>query len=140
MFSHGEITKDLSRGKKFFEDIISYTVGPFTLDEIIANRTNTVNIVDVREYKDYINGHIPYSVHIPYKDEECNLDILDKDKVTVVYTYSDSCPRAYKSALKLIEKHYPAVILRGGFKEWKKFDFDIIKNDSSDYNESSPNE
>ncbi len=138
MFSHGEITKDLSRGKKFFEDIISFTVGPFSLDEIISNRTNTVNIADVREYKDYINGHIPYAQHIPYKEEE-NFDILDKDKVTVVYTYSDSCPRAYNTALKLIEKHYPAVILRGGFKEWKKFDFDIIKNDSDDYNESAPN-
>ncbi|MCD7740565.1 MAG: hypothetical protein LUH11_04370 [Candidatus Gastranaerophilales bacterium] len=137
MFSHGEITKDLSRGKKFFEDIVSYTVGPFTLDEIISNRTNSINIVDVREYNDYINGHIPYAEHLPYNENE-NFDILDKNKVTVVYTYSDSCPRAYNSALKLIEKHYPAVILRGGFKEWKKFDFDIIKNDSQDYNESSP--
>ncbi len=140
MFSHGDITKDLARGKKFFEDIISYTVGPFTLDEIIANRINTINIADVREYNDYLEGHIPYAVHIPYKEAKNNTDILDKDKVTVIYTYSDSCPRAYNTALELIEKHYPAVVLRGGFKEWKKFEFDIVKSNSSDYEDSDENQ
>ncbi len=139
MFSHGEITKDLSRGKKFFEDILSFTVGPFTLDEIIENRINTINIVDVREYNDYIEGHIPYAVHIPYKEAKEHIEMLDKSKVTVIYTYSDSCPRAYKTALELIEKHYPSVILRGGFKEWKKFEFDITKSDSEDYKESDEN-
>ncbi len=140
MFFHEDITKDLSRGKKFFEDIISFTVGPFTLDEIIANRVNTITIVDVREYNDYIEGHIPYAIHIPYKEAKDHTDMLDKDKVTVIYTYSDSCPRAYKTALEIIEKHYPAIILRGGFKEWKKFDFDIIKSNTTDYEESDKNE
>ncbi len=140
MFSHGEITKDLSRAKKFFENIISFTVGPFTLDDIIENRINSINIVDVREYNDYLNGHIPYAVHIPYKEVKEHLDMLDKDKVTVIYTYSDSCPRAYKSALELIEKHYPSIILRGGFKEWKKFELDIVKTDTTDYNEADKND
>lgn len=140
MFSHGEITKDLSRAKKFFEDIISFTVGPFTLDDIIENRINSINIVDVREYNDYINGHIPYAVHIPYKEIKEHIDMLDKDKVSIIYTYSDSCPRAYKSALELIEKHYPSVILRGGYREWKKFDLDIVKTDTTDYNEADKNE
>ena len=131
MFLHDdEITKDLSRAKKYFEDIISFTVGPYTLDEIIAHRIDTINILDVREYDNYIDGHIPYAVHIPYKEIKEHIEMLDKNKVTIVYTYSDSCPRAYNSALALIEKHHPAVVLRGGFKAWKKFDFDIIKNDS----------
>lgn len=140
MFSHDEITKDLSRAKKFFEDIISFTIGPFTLDDIIENRINSINLVDVREYNDYINGHIPYAVHIPYKEVKEHIDMLDKDKVTIIYTYSDSCPRAYKSALELIEKHYPSVILRGGFKEWKKFDLDIVNTDTTDYKEADKNE
>lgn len=131
MFSHdNEITKDLSRAKKFFEDIISFTVGPYTLDEIIAHRVGTINIADVREYNDYLDGHIPYAVHLPYKELKEHTNLLDKEKVTVVYTYTDTCPRAYNTALELIKNHYPAVILRGGFKEWKKFDFDVVKNDS----------
>ena len=140
MFSHIDITKDLSRSKKFFEDIISFTVGPFSLDEIIAHRIDSINIADVREYDDYIEGHIPFAVHIPYKQAKEHIDMLDKQKVTVVYTYSDSCPRAYNKALKLIEKQYPAVVLRGGFKEWKNFDFDIIKTDAPDYEDSDETE
>lgn len=140
MFLHGEITKDLSRAKKFFEDIISYTIGPFTLDDIIINKTNSINIVDVREYDDYIKGHIPYAVHIPYKEIQNHMEMLEKDKITVIYTYSDSCPRAYNTALALVEKHYPAITLRGGFKEWKKFDLDIIKTDSPHYEDSDEKE
>ena len=136
MFSHGDITKDLSRAKKYFEDIVSFTIGPFSLDEMIAHRINTMNIIDVREYNDYLDGHISYAVHIPYKEAQDHVDMLEKDKVNVIYTYSDSCPRAYNTALVLIEKHYPCVVLRGGFKEWKKFDFDIIKTNSDDYDES----
>ena len=131
MFSENKITKDLSRAKKYFEDIISFTVGPYSLDEMIKHRIKTLNIVDVRDYDDYSNGHIPYSIHIPVKEIEKNTEMINKDNVTIVYTYSDSCPRAYKTALKLIEEHCPAVVLRGGFKEWKKFDFDIIKSDST---------
>lgn len=136
MFFHEDITKDLSRAKKFFEDIVSYTIGPFSLDDIVSNRINTINIVDVRDYKDYIEGHIPYAVHIPYQEAEKHIDMLDKDKITIIYTYTNSCPRAYKTALKLLDKHYPVMVLRGGFKKWKKFDFEIIKNDSDDYKEA----
>lgn len=136
MFLHQEITNDLPRAKKFFENIISFTIGPFSLDEVISHRIDSINLVDVREYEDYIEGHIPYAIHIPYKEIEEHVEMLNKDVVTIVYSYSDSCPRAYKSALKLIEKHRSAVILRGGFKEWKKFDLDIIKNDTTDYKEA----
>lgn len=132
MFEHEKITKDLSRAKKFFENIVSFTVGPHSLDEIIAHRINTVNILDVREYDDYSDGHIPYAIHLPYKNIEENLEILDKDKATIIYTYSDSCPRAYNTALELLKHNYPVVVLRGGFRMWKKFDFDIIKTDSNE--------
>lgn len=139
MFFHSDITQDLSRAKKYFEDIVSFTIGPYSLDEMIAHRIDTLNIIDVREYEDYIEGHIPYAIHMPYKDIKDNVEMLNKDKVNIIYTYSDSCPRAYNAALALIEKHYPCVVLRGGFKEWKKFDFDIIKTDSDDYKEADEN-
>jgi rhodanese-related sulfurtransferase len=137
MFLHGEITKDLTRAKKFFEDILAFTIGSYSLDNIVSHKIDTVNIVDVRDYNDYISGHIPYAMHIPYDEAREHIDMLDKNKVTIVYTYTDSCPRAYHVALNLIEKHYPTVVLRGGFKAWKKFDFDIIKSDTTDYKESN---
>ena len=136
MFFHDDLSKDLNRAKRFFEDILAYTIGPYSLDEIITHKINSINIVDVREYEDYIDGHIPFAVHIPFKHVGEDLKMLNKEKITVVYTYTDSCPRAYKTALKLVENHYPAIVLRGGFKQWKKFDFDIIKNDTTDFQDT----
>lgn len=130
MLFNREITKDLPRAKKFFEDILSYTMGAYCLDKIIKEETNSINIVDVREYDDYIESHIPYAVHIPFKDAQNHIDMLEKDKITLVYTYNDNCPRAYKVALDLIEKHYPVEVLRGGFAKWQKLNFDTIKLDS----------
>ncbi|MBQ9244689.1 rhodanese-like domain-containing protein [bacterium] len=135
MFAHCDITKDLSRAKKFFENIVSYTVGPYTLSDILEQKQDSINIIDVREYNDYLDGHLPYAMHIQYKEIKEHLGILDKNKVTVVYTYNDSCPRAYNTALELVEHHYPSVILRGGYKMWKKSDLDTTKSNSQDYPE-----
>ena len=129
MFSHEKITKDISRAKKFFEDLVSYTVGPYTLEKVIKTELDKINIVDVRDYESYSDGHIPYAIHIPYEAVEEHLDLLHKEKITIIYTYNDTCPRAYKTALKILDKNYPAVTLRGGFKKWKKFDFEVIKTD-----------
>lgn len=139
MFSNHITTEDLSRAKKYFEDIISFTVGPFTLDEIIAYKIDTINIVDVRDYDDYIEGHIPFAIHIPHKEAKEHSKMLEKDRVTIVYSYSDSCPRAYNAALSFVDKHYPTAVLRGGFREWQKFDFDVIKNNTTDYKEADEN-
>ena len=49
MFFHDDLTKDLNRAKRFFEDILAYTIGPFSLEDIIENNINTINILDVRE-------------------------------------------------------------------------------------------
>ena len=38
MFHHKNITEDLSREKKLFEDIVSFTIGPFSLDEAISKK------------------------------------------------------------------------------------------------------
>ena len=128
MFTHREITNDFSRAKNFFENIISFTIGPFTLEDMIKHRLDSINIIDVRDYEHYIDGHIPYAVHIPFDNIQEHIKMFDKSKVNIIYTYNDSCERAYNSALFLIENHYPSVTLRGGYKDWKKFDLDIIKN------------
>ena len=74
-------------------------------------------------------------IGVSLKEMEEHLKMLNKDNTSIIYSYSDSCPRAYKAALQLLDEHYPSVVLRGGFKEWKKFDFEIIKNSTNDYEE-----
>lgn len=132
MLTNEKITKDISRAKKFFENIISFTVGPFTLEDMIKYRLESINILDVRDYEDYIEGHLPYAIHFPSKETEAHIDMLDKSKINVLYTYSDTCAKAYNTAVLLLENNYPCVVLRGGFKEWKKQELDIIKTSSDD--------
>ena len=110
MFTNEKITKDLSRAKKFFENIIAYTVGPYTLEDMIKNNLDSINIVDVREYEHYIEGHIPYAMHIPMLDIEKHCKMLDKSKVTIIYTHNDSCAKAYKAALILAGSVLEAVL------------------------------
>ena len=128
MIENEEIINDLYRAKKFFENIISYTIGPYTLEDMIKYRLNSINIIDVRDYNDYLEGHLPYAINFPISDIKANIDMLDKSKVNILYSYSDTCKKAYKTAINLLENNFPVVILRGGYKAWEKAGFDIIKN------------
>ena len=130
MFFHNDISKDHARAKKFFENILAFTIGTYSLKNLIKDKISDIIIIDVREYEDYIHGHIPFAIHIPYEHIEEHIDMLEKDKMIIIYTYNDSCPRAYKSAWILTDKHFHAVTLRGGFCQWKKFDFDVVKTEA----------
>jgi len=106
---HEEIWKaaqDAGKAKDFFKAKLAHTIGPDRLKHLIDKQLDEFNLIDVRKYEDYIKGHIPYAVHIPYDQMEDQLVKLSKDKVNILY---------------------------GGFKGWKKRDFDIVENDESDY-------
>lgn len=129
MFFHNDIAKDYTRAKKFFENILAFTIGTYSLRNLIKDKISDITIIDVREYDDYTKGHIPFAIHIPYEHVLEHINMLEKDKMIIVYTYNDSCPRAYKTALQLVDQHYHTVTLRGGFCKWNKHDFDVVKTD-----------
>lgn len=127
-----KIINDFKRAKHYFENILTYLVSPYELRGMIKKNVDAFNLIDVRDYEDYIDGHIEYAEHIPYHKIEENLDMLDKTKTTIVYCYNSSCQRAAKTALKLVENEYPAAILDGGIEIWELFEFDVVRNSSLD--------
>lgn len=130
---HNDILKDFSRAKKFFENLSAYSISPYLLNrKIEKNDIESFNLVDVRDYEDYINGHIEYAQHIPIDKIEEHLDMLDKSKPTITYCYSQACHRALKACLCLVEHDYPTAFLDGGYKVWKRLGFDVVKNSSND--------
>ncbi len=131
MFKHLPITKDIHRAKKFFEDLLAYTTTPYSLNELLEKDIEEFNLVDVRAYDDYIDGHIPFAVHIPSDDIKGNIHILDKSKPTIIYCYEQHCHLAKNSALVLLDYGYPTIELEGGFAAWKKHGYDIVKTDSN---------
>lgn len=127
------ITKDAHRAKEYFENELAYTLGPWQLSHLIEKHLDDFNLIDVREYDDYIKGHIPYATHIPCDQAKEQLLQVSKDKVNIVYSYSCSCHKSKKFAYLLADKGYPVMELTGGFKAWKKHDFEIIEDDVSNY-------
>ena len=133
---HEEIWKaaqDAGKAKDFFKAKLAHTIGPDRLKHLIDKHLDEFNLIDVRKYEDYIKGHIPYAVHIPYDQMEDQLVKLSKDKVNILYSYSFLCQLSQKAAYMLADKGYPVMEVIGGFKGWKKSDFDIVENDESDY-------
>lgn len=125
--------KDTRKARDYFLDQITFSIGPDRLLKMEKNCLENFNLFDVRDYDDYIKGHIPYATHIPFKQIEEQLEKFSKDKVNIIYCYSILCQRAKKTAYMLAEKGYPVIELVGGFKGWKKRDFEIIEDDVSDY-------
>ncbi len=122
---------DTKRAFEYFKEKTSFEIQPRELHKLIKNNIENINIIDVREYDDYIDGHIPYAIHVPLNDFENHFVMLEKDKTNIVYGYCPYCACAYKAAVKMSEKHYPTRVLNGGIKIWQKFEYDIVKTSSN---------
>lgn len=131
MNEHMDITMDTHRAHEYFLNELCYSIGPHELKDLIKNDLNSFNLVDVRKYDHYIDGHIPFAMHLPIDEIDEHLNMFSKDKVNIVYSHSIFCHKAKKAAVKLTEKGYPVKELTGGFKAWKKHDFDIVKDSAN---------
>ena len=122
------LTHDSSKARDYFLKELSFKMSVYELDEKIKNCIEELNIIDVRKYDDYIDGHIPFAIHVPFDSLEEHLVMFEKDRLNIVYSYCPYCKMALKTAYILAEKGYPVMILNGGYKIWNKIGFEIIKN------------
>lgn len=113
-----EIRFDCARAKEFFEEYLAYTIGPIDVKNLMED--GDINLLDVRREADYEISHIPSAISIPKDSLADNLDKLDKNIPTVVYSYNQQCHLSYKAALILADYGYPSIVLEGGFKTWKE--------------------
>lgn len=123
-----ENAKNTECAKKHFENELSYHVGPYELNHLIHSCIEKINLVDVRDYEDYLEGHIPFAMHVPASALEDNLAMFEKNKLNILYCYKIECQLAKKCCLKLAKLGYPVVEGLGGYKSWKKSGFDVVKN------------
>lgn len=118
------MTNDPVKAKEFFESKMAFTTGPVELERMMKNKE--VNIVDVRAAEDYTQGHIPGAVNLP-KDQWSSLKGLRKDKMNVLYCYSQVCHLAATAAVQFAGQGYPIMELDGGWRWWKDDGFDVEK-------------
>ena len=104
------------RWKQFFVPVQSMDVpGAQKLINDVSARD--LNIVDVRQPKEYEQGHIPGSRLVPLPELGNRLDELDQEKSTLVYCAVGG--RSRSAAQILAGQGYKTVYdLAGGFKAW----------------------
>lgn len=113
------------KAKRFFARKLAFTTGPVELWSWIQERAN-IAVVDVRAPADYARGHIPGAISLP-KERWQEAAGLRKDRVNVVYCYSQVCHLAAAAARELADKGFPVMELEGGFQTWQDHDGQVEK-------------
>ena len=122
-----KITFETKKANKYFLQKISFNIQPKELHKLIKNNIDCINIIDVRTYDDYIDGHIPYAIHVPLNDIENHMVMFEKGKENIIYGTCDYCDCAYRAAIFASENHYPVRVLHGGYKIWTELKYDTVK-------------
>jgi rhodanese-related sulfurtransferase len=117
---------DPAKAREFFMAKLQFTTGPVELERGLRENKATINVIDVRAAEDYAKGHIPGAFNLP-KERWSTYEGLRKDKLNVVYCYSQTCHLAATAAIEFASKGYPVMELEGGFGGWKAAEFKIEK-------------
>jgi rhodanese-related sulfurtransferase len=121
--------QDPQKAKEFFEDKIAFTTGPVEVFHQIQDKSQNTEdfvVIDVRAAEDYQQGHVPGALNLP-KDQWYTQQGLDKEKVNVLYCYSQTCHLAAKAAVEFAGQGFSVMEMDGGFKAWKDGNFKIEK-------------
>ena len=118
------MVNDPVKAKAYFEAKMAFTTGPVELERAI--KAGGVNVVDVRAAEDYKKGHIPGAINLPKSNWHAPKG-LTKDKMNVLYCYSQVCHLGATAAVKFAGMGLPVMELEGGFDEWKELGLEIEK-------------
>ena len=108
---------DFGKAREHFAAKMGFTTGAHELAGVIDRKEDVV-IVDVRFPTDYRKGRIPGAVNLP-KGKWHEPKGLAKDKLNILYCYSQTCHLAAEAALELVAQGYPVVEMEGGFAAWE---------------------
>jgi len=101
-------------------------VNPFEAIRLLNDETAVV--VDVREAKEFSEGHLKDAVHIPLSDLKSRVTELDKYKDKSVIAYCRSGQRSYSACKTLKKAGFDAVSnLQGGIMAWQNQNMPVSK-------------
>jgi rhodanese-related sulfurtransferase len=112
-----QVQPNPARAHDYFAAKMEFTTGPVELERDL--KSGDVVVVDVRASEDYEKGHIPGAISLPEGRWE-RPEGLDRQRVNVLYCYSQVCHLAARAAVELTAQGYPVRELEGGFEGWKQ--------------------
>jgi rhodanese-related sulfurtransferase len=116
---------DPVQAKEFFQEKMDFTTGPMEVSQQIREKAD-IAIIDVRAQADYHAGHVPGAMNLP-KERWDTLEGLDRDRLNILYCYSQTCHLAAQAALEFASQGYSVMEMEGGFKAWKENDLKVEK-------------
>lgn len=117
------ISYDFAQAQEFFKAKTGFTTGLHEMDGMIRDNAGVV-IVDVRLPRDYREAHIPGAINLPNGQWQKPAG-LSRDKLNVLYCYSQTCHLAAQAAVELLSQGYPVVEMEGGFTGWQASDYAV---------------
>jgi len=106
----------LSTGPDFEKTVQTSKIKPSAVKALLDSAPATVTVVDVRDSKEFTEGHVPGAINIPVETFASGSGVLDKDKQIIVYCNSGG--RSYTAYRKLQKLAYPN-IAQMIFADWQ---------------------
>jgi rhodanese-related sulfurtransferase len=117
-----QVQPNPARAHDYFAAKMEFTTGPVELERELKG--GDIVVVDVRAAEDYEKGHVPGAISLP-EDRWERPEGLDRQRVNVLYCYSQVCHLAARAAVELSSQGYPVRELEGGFEGWKQNDLPV---------------
>jgi rhodanese-related sulfurtransferase len=109
-------------GPEYEKKVETTKVTPKELAAMVGTK-GTTTVVDVRDPKEFGEGHIPGSINIPSEVFASGSGVLEKEKTIVVVCNSGG--RSYNAYRKLQKLAYPS-IRQGSVTEWKEAGLPLV--------------
>lgn len=102
-----------------------YKIPEAELKQLVDLNNKDIYILDIRETKDFAQGHIVGAHNIPFKKVGKSLDKLPKDKTIIVYCYTGQTGGQTTAALNIAG--FKARSLNGGMNNgWLKASYPVV--------------
>lgn len=106
----------LYTGPDYDKTVKASMIKPAVVKVLLDSAPATVTVVDVRDAKEFAEGHVPGAINIPVETFAAGSGVLDKGKQIIVYCNSGG--RSYNAYRKLQKLAYPN-IAQMIFADWE---------------------
>ncbi len=114
-------TTDTTRAIRFFQDKLGFLMAPSRLKAQLDAADKAYRVLDARHPDTYAESRIPDATFVDADDLESQWHLFDKEKIHVIYCYSELCHRAARVCLAAALQGYAVMELHGGFEGWAEY-------------------
>ena len=111
-------TLNIAEAQEFVGDQMLLTILPEEVDQIRRTDFNSI-IIDVRETKDFIRGHVPGAINLP-EGNWGRISGLQYDLTMIIYCQSNTCPLGLQAMAEFARHGYSVIEMEGGFEAWQE--------------------